>query len=407
MISPLSDHPLPKGWRWVRLGDVCQPIETTDPRAKPHNEFTYVDISSIDAKAKVIAKPSTMLGGDAPVRAKRIIREGDVLVATTRPNLNAVALVGDQLDSEICSTGLCVLRPMELLTSKYLYYFVRSEHFVGSLSNLVQGAMYPAVTDKQVYAQFIPLPPLDEQHRIIARLEEQMVVAAHIQRAAEQMVEATRILPSSLLRKIFPAPLRGENLPQRWRWVRLEDVCEIVIGKTPSRSDPDAWGGNHPWVKISDMDADVLTRTSETLSDRGAVACRGRLLRKGTLLYSFKLTIGKTAFAGIDLFTNEAIAGLTAKGGVGISMPFMRYMLTVIDATAHTGHAVKGKTLNKRTLAQLSIPLPPLEEQHNLVARFEEQMAAAERLRRETEAQVKAAAAVPSALLRDAFVAAA
>ena len=159
----LELRPLPGGWRWIRLDEVCEGPGTRDPLSEPDKPFQYVDITSVDAITKKIVAPKTLLGRVAPSRARQVICAGDVLVATTRPNLNAVALVPQELDDQICSTAFCVLRPKDNLDPSYLFAFVQSAEFARSLSELVTGALYPAVSDKQVRAQPIPLPPLDEQ----------------------------------------------------------------------------------------------------------------------------------------------------------------------------------------------------------------------------------------------------
>ena len=203
MTTP--EKKLPNGWQWVKLGDVCSIISTTDPRREPDNEFIYIDISSIDRITKKIVSPSVIVGKSAPSRARRIVNKGDVLVATTRPNLNAVALVGDDLNGQICSTGLCVLRPkIELLDSRFLYHYTMHREFVNSLSELVSGAMYPAVTDKQVFDQIIPLPPLVEQRRIVVALEAQMAMVERARKAAEEILEAVKALSENLPRKFLP-----------------------------------------------------------------------------------------------------------------------------------------------------------------------------------------------------------
>lgn len=190
-------------------------------------------------------------------------------------------------------------------------------------------------------------------------------------------------------------------LPDDWRWAKLGEVCEIVIGKTPPRDNPGAWGGIHPWVKIADMVNDPVTSTSETLSDEGYEICKGRLLAKGTLLYSFKLTIGRTAFAGVDLFTNEAIAGLTVKREREVSVSYLQRALEMVDTTEYIGVAAKGRTLNKRTLSELPIPVPPLEEQRRIVARLDERMAVAERARVAADRIAEAANSLKISLLRE------
>ncbi len=175
-----------------------------DPRQNPNNQFTYVDISSIDRSTKIILNPSVIIGKDAPSRARRIINKGDVLVSTTRPNLNSIAMVDDELDGQICSTGLCVLRPQKrLVISPWLYYCAMSREFVNSLSSLVNGAMYPAVTDKQVFQQLIPLPPLEEQKRITKTISERMATQELAKTAALQQLDAIEAIRPALLRQAF------------------------------------------------------------------------------------------------------------------------------------------------------------------------------------------------------------
>ena len=137
---------LPRGWPLAPLDAVCIRLTgTRDPRTKPDQPFRYVDISSVDNRLKRVTGAKQLLGKDAPSRARQMIRANDVLVATTRPNLNAVALVPKELDGEICSTGFCVLRSNGEVEPESLFAFVQAETFVRSLSELVKGALYPAV----------------------------------------------------------------------------------------------------------------------------------------------------------------------------------------------------------------------------------------------------------------------
>jgi len=197
------------GWRLVPLGKICElRIETRDPTRTPEVPFRYVDISGVDNTRKRIVDARTMLGGNAPSRARQVIRTEDVLVATTRPNLNAVALVPSELDQEICSTGFCVLRPVRgIVESGYLFAFVQTDAFVDSLTSLVKGALYLAVTEKQVLAQHIPLPSLPEQRRIAAILTERMEAVERARNAAEAQLETVRHLPAALLREAFSGRL--------------------------------------------------------------------------------------------------------------------------------------------------------------------------------------------------------
>jgi len=199
----MSDQ-LPDGWRWAKLGDVCESTRNVDPRREPAVQFSYVDISAIDRNAKVVRGAKRLLGADAPSRARRAVADGDVIVSTTRPNLNAVAMVPPELDGAVCSTGFCVLRAGPSVASTYLYHLVQSRGFVDEMTQKMTGASYPAVTDKVVRAFSFALPPLDEQHRIVAQLEEQLTTAERARSAALDQLAAIEAMPQALLRQIFP-----------------------------------------------------------------------------------------------------------------------------------------------------------------------------------------------------------
>ncbi len=138
------------------LAELCsRAITLIDAKRNPEREFWYVDISAVDNFGKRITSPQRVKGKNASVRARQLIQTHDVLVATTRPNLNAVALVPERYDGEVCSTGFCVLRASEELEPEYLFQVVQSRAFIEPLVDLTKGALYPAVTDKQVFSQLV------------------------------------------------------------------------------------------------------------------------------------------------------------------------------------------------------------------------------------------------------------
>lgn len=204
---PRPGAELSEGWRWVRLGEVCLPTEKRDPRKDPHKRFLYVDISSIDNTTGKIASYRELLGRDAPSRARKVIRAGDVLFATTRPYLKNIAIVPAELDGQVCSTGFCVLRANPSLAEPtFLYFLAFSDVMTSQLAQKLRGASYPAVTDGDVYGIYIPLPPLSEQRRIVAHLE---AVQAKI-RALKEAQAATDAELQRLEQAILEKAFRGE-----------------------------------------------------------------------------------------------------------------------------------------------------------------------------------------------------
>lgn len=167
-----------------------------------------------------------------------------------------------------------------------------------------------------------------------------------------------------------------------WQTKTLGDLCEIELGKTPARANASYWDkkcetGN-VWLSIADLlkaGNNVVFDSKEYISDQGAAICKP--VRKGTLLVSFKLTLGRLAFAGRDLFTNEAIAALTIFNERIISKEFLFYCLTHFDwvKAAENDVKLKGMTLNKAKLKVMPISFPPLPEQQRIVALLDEAFA--------------------------------
>ena len=213
----------------VSLRDIVEAkTGTRNPTALPDESFTYVDVASVDNNVKAISGARSLLGLEAPSRARKVIRQGDILVSTIRPNLNAVALVSADLDGQIASTGFCVLRPTDRVLSEYLFYFVQSQSFVSSLCTLVAGAMYPAVSDSQVLDQRIPFPELVEQRRIVDLLSRAEGI---VRLRCDAQKKAAELIPAIFL-EIFGDPRWN---PKGWPTLPLNEVSEVISGVAKGR----------------------------------------------------------------------------------------------------------------------------------------------------------------------------
>ncbi|EDO8878046.1 restriction endonuclease subunit S [Campylobacter coli] len=165
------------------------------------------------------------------------------------------------------------------------------------------------------------------------------------------------------------------NLPQDWEVKKLGDIAEIQIGKTPSRNNIDFFQGENIWLSIRDLKSKFVSSSSEKISNEAISKTNMKVVPKGTLLMSFKLTLGKTAFAECDLYTNEAIAAIFIKNK-NINKYFLDYVLKFTDLEKYVDNAVKGKTLNKQKLKQIEILLPKnIKEQERIVGILDESFA--------------------------------
>lgn len=213
------------------ISEIVGSARTWSPaRDAPGADFTYLDIASIDRDEKRIVAPTPIPCAEAPSRARQLVETGDVLVSTVRPGLNAVALVPAELDGATASTGFTVLRPrVELLDSRYLFFWVRSPAFVSTMERLATGASYPAVSDALVKSSRLPLPSLPEQRRIAAILDE----ADGLRRKRRE----AHVLLDDLLRATF-LDMFGDPLtnPREWELVRLDAATAIASGVTKGRN---------------------------------------------------------------------------------------------------------------------------------------------------------------------------
>lgn len=205
-----SQSKLPRGWAWTTLGDITWPkVEQTIPA--PGSKFFYIDIGSIDNELKVISSPKELLAENAPSRARQLVKEGDVLVSMTRPNLNSVAIVPPELDGSIASTGFDVLRGIET-ESAWILANVSSDGFVDEMVSQVQGALYPAIRPNSIRGFSIPLPPRNEQRRIAKRLNALSIRC----RSVRESLRDIPLMTSQLEEALFSAAFSG-RLTSAWR----------------------------------------------------------------------------------------------------------------------------------------------------------------------------------------------
>ena len=180
------------------------------------------------------------------------------------------------------------------------------------------------------------------------------------------------------------------DIPTSWTWCRLGEIVAFRIGKTPPRKDPLYWDNPiYPWVSIADMKADsVIYETNEQINEFAySNIFSRRISYKGTLLMSFKLTVGRVSILGIDAFHNEAIVSIFPYiAEEGITKWYLFKVLPLITKWGNSKDAIKGTTLNSDSLYNLLIPLPPLNEQKRIVEKIEELLPYVEAYRKcETE----------------------
>ena len=165
------------------------------------------------------------------------------------------------------------------------------------------------------------------------------------------------------------------EIPESWEWVRFKDLVSYTMGKTPPRKEPEYWSSaEFPWVSIADLvsDGTVIATKEKVNSFAAEHIFKGRISKAGTLLMSFKLTVGKISILGMDAFHNEAIISICPYiDPERITTLYLFTTLPLLSQRGETKSAIKGNTLNSDSLDALFIPLPPLNEQKRIYEKLQ------------------------------------
>ncbi|MCG7324073.1 restriction endonuclease subunit S [Achromobacter sp. ACRQX] len=220
--------------------------------------------------------------------------------------------------------------------------------------------------------------------------------------------EKQRLLKEGRIKKPKPLPPVTEEeksyaLPQGWEWVKLGTLASYKYGKTPPSKNPIYWmseDGGFPWISISDLPIrGYVAKTAKAVSAEAVSSVfKCEPIPAGSLLMSFKLSIGKTAITKIDAYHNEAIISFI---GLGQGLKF--WLFWVLYPVANSGKskkAIKGSTLNSESIGDLLIPLPPSAEQHRIVAKIDELMARCDELEKLRTAQQRARLTVHASAIK-------
>lgn len=203
----------------------------------------------------------------------------------------------------------------------------------------------------------------------------------------------------------FSNPVTSRKLPKGWRWVKLEEVCEIVSGTTPKSAVSQYWNGEIVWITPTDLGklADrYVTDSDRRISKAGYESCNLTMVPVGSVVLSSRAPIGHLGIAAVPLCTNQGCK--TFVPGIEVDSEFLYHALkSSVWELQQMGSGATFAEVSKTQLEGFDIPIPPLPEQKRIAAILNEQMAAVERARKAAEEQALAAELYPVALVRESL----
>jgi type I restriction enzyme S subunit len=365
---------VPSHWELKRLKEISEINKRTlSENTSSNYEFNYVDIGSVTYGVKGFAT-ERMTFDIAPSRAKRVVKKGDTIISTVRTYLKAIASIDDDVSDLIVSTGFAVISPNKRLFNKYYSYLLTSDFIVNEICALSKGVSYPATNSSVIGDLFCLVPTYATQQSIADYLDTK---TAQIDRKIDLLTQkaiqygklkqslinetVTRGLDKTVAMKDSGVEWIGE-VPEHWEVKRFKELFpKSQTGWTPDTKNQSNFDGNNIWVTIRDMNLKHVHNSEIKLSDSAVKTYNMPVTPKGSLLFSFKLSIGKISFAGCDLFTNEAIISILPQLGVNLNYYF--YSLPIYLVLNAKENIYGAKLLNQGLIFNTNLIFPSRIEQ--------------------------------------------
>jgi len=219
---------LPQNWEWTFIRNIGHDWG----QKTPDKSFTYIDVSSINNEIGEITNPSILKANEAPSRARKIVKQGTVIYSTVRPYLKNICVINEEYSPEpIASTAFAIIHPYLQMPGKYFYYFFRSPFFIKYVESVQTGIAYPAINDKQFFNALIPLPPLEEQKRIVHKIDELMALCNKLEERQTTNLTTHHNLVKSLLETLTNAADADEL---QVAWEKLSEHFDTLFSTEDS-----------------------------------------------------------------------------------------------------------------------------------------------------------------------------
>jgi type I restriction enzyme, S subunit len=430
---------IPNNWTWIRLGYLGYWGAGATPSKGNVNYYLNGNIPWLvtgDLNDDYIYNiPQKITSEAVSETSVRLNPTGSILIAMYGATIGKLGILTFPATT---NQACCACIPSVSINSKFLFYFLmyNRKRFVKN----GEGGAQPNISKEKIVSTLMPLPPLNEQNKIVCIIERLLGPIAYYSDLYQKREKLNSELYDKIKKSILNDAVRGNlivqegydepsekllqpvgynktsytklekkakdlltnscifvsdnsyyemrgckkhcidnellfKIPCNWSWARLGSITKLTIGKTPDRSDHRYWeNGKYNWVSISDMkDFGHVANTKEKISEFAAKTLWNyNISLKGSLIMSFKLTIGRTSILDVNAFHNEAIVTINSLKNDDSFKNYLFYVLPLLTSNVKTKNAIKGNTLNMGSLSSILIPVPPIEEQIMIVKKIKD-----------------------------------
>ncbi len=422
---------LHNSWSFVELCDIAEIITgTTPPKNDPQNygnDFPLFKPKDLNAGINVNTSIDSL--SKIGISKARLLPKGSVLVTCIGATIGKTGLIRV---SGASNQQINALIPNKNFSSSYLYYNCISDGFQSQIRKNSSSTTLPIINKTKFEKLVVPLPPLEVQHKIVAKIEE---LFSELDNGVEQLKKAKEQLKTyrqAVLKYAFegklteefreknkhllweqevntkdstPDEFKDKELPVGWKWVKIRDCGTVVGGGTPSTKISEYFDGNISWITPADLShysEKYISKGKRNISALGLSKSSAKLLPKGSIMFSSRAPIGYVAIASNDICTNQGFKSIIPKKS--FSSEYIYYYLLGSKRLAENfASGTTFKEISLRNFSNMPVPITPAKEQAQVVSEIEKRFSEADNLEKSIEQSLEKAESLRQSILKQAF----
>ncbi len=424
-LSALSG--LPNNWKIVKLGDVAKFIRGVsfpkDAKSLAYSEGRIACLRTANVQKEVKWDDLWFIDEKIVKRDEQFVKIGDILIssANSLELLGKVSLIKQIPFKSTLGTFIVNIRVEENHNNLFVYYYLTSREFTDNVKkNASTTTNISNISVGKLEQIHFPIPPLPEQKKIVAKIEELFSGLDSGVASLKYAKEQIRLYRQSVLASAFSGRLINNEqlimnnekliinnslLPPGWKIVKLGDIGEVVAGGTPSTKVPEYFDGKIAWITPADLTGytqKYISKGRRDISVAGLKNSSARIVPKGSILFSSRAPIGYVAIASNELCTNQGFKNLTPNKKA--NSEFVYYYLKSIKQLAEkNASGTTFKEISAKNFANLPIPLPPVFEQKQIVSEIEKRFSEADNLEKVIDDSLAKSELLRQSILNRAF----
>jgi type I restriction enzyme S subunit len=345
------------GWLEFELGEAIKINKVSVGANYPFEEILYLDTGSI-TKGKIDALQKMSLSG-APSRAKRLVKDGDVIYSTVRPIQRHYGFICNPPQNLVVSTGFVVIScDKEKLDSKFLYYHLTSDSIVEELDIIAEASTstYPSLKPSDIEKLIVKFPTETEEQESIAAVLTSLDDKIDLLHRQNKTLEA---IAETLFRQWFI-----EEAQEDWEEKSLLDLMELVGGGTPKTSMNEYWNGDIPWLSGGDIATNhkgFVSASEKTITKAGLDNSSAKLLPKFATVISARGTVGKYCLLAGDMAFSQSNYGILPRIE---GCYYFTYLLVnhVVEELQSAAYGSVFDTITTSTFRDATFATPPMDK---------------------------------------------